>query len=244
MGEQAVAVQQGLMLWEKHLPLVLEVREDHRKQGAVGGGHNFLHAIMVAQYCPLIAPDRRVGELAWIAAICHNTDRIFLNLEAEEIARKVSKYLNSETDLTKREEALIIEAVVSHDKPNDDNDSPVTIVLKDADRLANLGPNLIIRSGQYYSDLAAFDPRFVLESDPQATYRNPKTVLHDVLCALEWIEEGGKFGIRLKAAREIAEPYARFLRDFRDLMHHQLEETGLIPYMFPEDFGVLTTSDQ
>lgn len=38
-------------LWEAFTELVNEVRQDHEKQKVlVGGGHDFAHALMVAQY--------------------------------------------------------------------------------------------------------------------------------------------------------------------------------------------------
>ena len=216
--------------------LIQAVRKDHIDQGAVGGPHDFLHALMVAHYCVLIAEDERNGVLAWVAAICHNTDRLWPEAEESGVIRaKVTGYLENCPGLDIFETNLIVEAVLNHHRPNDENDNPVTVVLKDADRLASMGPNLIIRSGQHYSKLPAYDPRFIETSDSRAFYQNPMTVLHDILCALEWAEEGGKFGIRSPRAKELMQPYVRFLRSFRDLMLRQLEETYLLGYPFPED---------
>ncbi|MDO8574157.1 MAG: HD domain-containing protein [bacterium] len=216
--------------------LIQAVRKDHDDRGAVGGPHDFLHALMVAHYCVLIAEDELTGVLAWVAAICHNTDRLWPDFDESDIRLKVAYYLASQPDafdITAVED--VTQAVLDHHKPNGENDGQVTVVLKDADRLANMGPNLIIRSGQHYSKLPAYDPRFVRIPDSRASYRNPMTVLHDILCALEWAEEGGRFGIRSPRAKELMKPYVRFLNYFRDLMQQQLKETYLLGYPFPED---------
>ena len=216
--------------------LIQAVRKDHIDQGAVGGPHDFLHALMVAHYCVLIAEDERNGVLAWVAAICHNTDRLWPEAEESQIRTKVIHYLRDYCPgLDGLEANIITRAVMNHHKPNDESDNVATVTLKDADRVANMGPNMVLRSGQHYHKLPAYDPRFIENPDPRATYRNPMTVLHDILCALEWAEEGGKFGIRSPRAKELMQPYVRFLRSFRDLMLRQLEETYLLGYPFPED---------
>ncbi len=218
-------------LWTRYPNLVEAVRQDHINQGATGGAHDFVHAMMVAQYAAMIAEDERTGELAWIAAICHNTDRLFPDEDDEGVSRRVVRYLvNGVPDITVSNGETMMEAVLTHHKLNDDADNPVTVTLKDADRLANIGPNLIIRAGQHYHELPAFDPQYLVEPDPEATYRNPKTVLHDILCALEW-----EPWLRLPKAQGLAKPYFDFLREFHRLFSVQMEELELVPYPFPED---------
>ncbi|PIR94643.1 hypothetical protein COT97_00060 [Candidatus Falkowbacteria bacterium CG10_big_fil_rev_8_21_14_0_10_39_11] len=212
----------------KYASLINKVRFDHVRQGFAGGHHDFLHAFMVAEYALMIAESDEVGVLAWIAGICHNTDHLF---PAEIVHHKVSAYIAGWTALDKVNAQLVINAVMQHSKLNDPNDDSVTVTLKDADRLANLGPNVIIRSGQHFNELPAFNPLFISEFDPTATYRNPKSVLRDVLSSLEWED-----WIRLPKARELARPYVAFLKQFKALMLHQLQEVRLDPYPFPEDY--------
>lgn len=220
---------------ERYADLVEEVRQDHIDHGKFGGGHDFTHALMVARYAVLIAEDLDIGRLAWVAAICHNTDRIHREAYEGELATLLRGYL-SVTDLDDAEKRLVVEAVLEHHSLNKDEDSPVTVVLKDADRLANIGPNNILRSGQLYNELPAYDPRYVAHPDPEATYRVPKTVLHDVLCSLEW-----EPWFRTPKAKELAGPYFEFYREFAWRFVCQMREVGFLAengestYPFPED---------
>lgn len=226
-------------LWEfyegHYADLIEAVRQDHISHGKFGGGHDFTHALMVARYAVMIADQVDIGLMAWAAAICHNTDRIWPDLDHEGIEETVHRYLSS-TSFTEAARKSIIEAVLEHHKLNDENDSPVTMVLKDADRLANIGPNNIIRSGQLYNYLPAYDPRYVAHPDPEATYKNPKTNLHDVLCSLEW-----EPWLRCPKAIELAKPYFDYYRQFKDMFVRQMVEVGFLDekgnptYPFPED---------
>lgn len=226
-------------LWEiyeeRYGDLVEEVREVHISHGKFGGGHDFTHALMVARYAILIAEDPDVGRLAWIAAICHNTDRIYRESGPRVIRGMIADYLGV-TDLDKEEQRLVIEAVLEHHSLNKPEDSPVTVVLKDADRLANIGPNNIIRSGQLHEKLPAYDPRYVVHPDPEATYRVPKTCLHDVLCSLEW-----EPWLRCPKAIKLARPYFDYYRQFKEVFVRQMQEVGFLDeegdptYPFPKD---------
>lgn len=243
-----MATQTERPLWgiyeERYADLVQEIREIHISHGKFGGGHDFTHALMVARYAAMVAEGYNfpgdeerghLGRLAWIAAICHNADRIWPNLTQDHIEVAVRTHLSA-TDLNTDERQLVVDAVLEHHSLNKPQDSAVTVVLKDADRLANLGPNLFIRSGQHYHDLPAYDPRFVENPDPRATYPEPMTVLYDILCALEW-----EPWLRCPKAIELAAPYFDFLREFKRLFEHQMWEVGFVDaqgnstYPFPED---------
>jgi len=212
--------------WEMFPNLIGAVR----KSGVnfLGGSHDLLHDLMVAAYCLQIG-DGRDAELATAAALIHSTDRRFEGWKAREI---LEGYLMSENCISPTERNAIVWAVLHHSEPNNDGDSMIAIILKDADRLANLGPNMILRSPQHYNKLPVCDPKFVKNPDPEATYKIPLTVLHDIRCALEWTE-GGKFGIRLPKARKLARKYTVLIEDLISVMQLQLEETKLYP---PPDF--------
>lgn len=225
-------------LWEVFSELTSWIRADHIKRKAIGGGHDFLHALMVAQYAEIIAEDEHTGMLAWIAGIIHNTDRLF---PKEQVKEKLHLYLNKATDFSSEEKGFIIEAVLNHSKLNDPKDKPVTVVLKDADKLANIGPNLIVRSGQFYHTLPAYDPRFVEQRDPTATFREPKTVLHDISLSLEW-KEKDKYGsdwFRVPKAKKLSERWFERLQIFWNGFAEQLKEVNLLPYPFEEDYASL-----
>jgi len=215
----------------KFSKLLKMVRENYEKKKMFGRGHDLLHALLTAQYGIMIADNEHIAELVWVAGICHITDRLF---PEEVVHKQLLYYLDEGTSLSAKSKSQIIAAVERHSKPNDPSDDLLTITLKDADRLANLGPNLFIRAAQFYNGLVAFDPRYVLESDPTATYQNPKTVLHDIRCALEW-DTDPRFCLRLPRTRKYATRYFAWIKDSIELLGEQLKETGLLP--FPTEFG-------
>ena len=124
----------------------------------------------------------------------------------------------------------MVEAVLNHPKLNDSADNLITITLKDADRLANLGPNAYIRSGQLYHYLPAYDPRYIKNPNPAATFSDPKTVLHDIRCALEWEQ-----WLRLPRAKEIGKKYFDHLRAYLNDFEKQIHEAGLVSFCLPEE---------
>jgi len=229
-GPVSLPEDQLNQLRKKFPKLLKMVRENYQKKKIFGRGHDLLHALLTAQYGIMIADDEHIGELVWIAGICHITDRLF---PEEEVQKQLLYYLNEGTSLPPESKSQIITAVKRHSKPNDPSDDLLTVTLKDADRLANLGPNLFIRAAQFYNGLLAFDPRYVLEPDPTATYQTPKTVLHDIRCALEW-DTDPRFCLRLLKARKYATRYFSWIKDSIELLGEQLEETGLLP--FPAEF--------
>ena len=225
-------------LWEIFPDIVKKVRQDHiDKNALIESSHNFLHALMVAQYAKIIANDENTGIAAWVAGIIHNTDRLF---SEQKVLERLKYYLETPDSsclyfrLHDSDQEDIIEAVLNHSNLNDPNDSPVTITLKDADRLANIGANMPVRSGQHYHNLPDYDPRYVKNSDPEATYRNPKTCLHDIKCALEW-----KSMLRLPKAKKLAKPWFKQLQIFIKGFAKQLKDVDLYPYPFAEDYAVL-----
>jgi len=200
-----------------------KVKADHVKAIDAVGGHDFLHAVMVAEYAEVIEPNPVMAGMGWLAGMCHNTDCLFPRMSDQEIKDHIIGNYFSGFALKKGSMEQIVVAVLEHSKKNSDSDGLVTVVLKDADRLANIGPPLMIRSGQRYSKLPCFDPRWILEDDPKSSYRNPRTVLRDVKSSLEW-KDGW---LRLPKAREIAEKYFVLLQEYVELMDTQIQETNL-----------------
>ena len=124
----------------------------------------------------------------------------------------------------------IIAAILKHDKANEPTDSAICIALMDADRIVNAEIDCIIRSVQHRPDISAID--FVQWlNDPTATYREPKSILRGLNYALEW-EDHPKFGLRLPKAQVMGESRFQYIRQYIDILHSQLKESGLIPYPF------------
>lgn len=216
--------------WEL-FPKVTELaRQDHVAQGVLNsGGHPFYHALLVAQYTLLIANNERVGELAALAALMHNLDRMF---PEDQVQSRIGNYIAAETvinqlRLSQSEIDIVSNAVLNHHKKNDPSDSPVLVCLKDADRLANISPfEITARSARAYCMLPVINPRFLRTTDPEATYREPRTVFHDSLVStLEW-----EPWLRLPKAIKLGRKYFDLLRAMRESVSMQFEETGLIDY--------------
>ncbi|MBM3206520.1 MAG: hypothetical protein FJZ43_02775 [Candidatus Staskawiczbacteria bacterium] len=211
-------------LWKHFSELTECVKEDHIKFKKPNDVHDFLHAIMVAQYCSIISENPYFGELAFVAGICHNTDRLF---GENNVETRVSYYLNYLTGLTDGQKKTVLEAVINHSKPNDPDDNPVTIILKDADRLAIIGPNSYIRVGQALSKCPAYNPRYIENQDPKASYQNPLNPLNAMKFWLEW-----ETWLRVPKAKELAKPWFNMIRLFISGIKNQLIETDLFPYPF------------
>ncbi len=209
-----------------HFPAFWNIVEsDHIEHQMFNRGHDFLHAVIVAQYGFLIADSDNVGRLAWFAGMLHNLDRMLGRENRSKIAAGAEDRLNR-TDLTSLEKSWIIEAVLKHGQLNDPSDNPVTITLKDADRLGNIGPAFLSRSTQHMTSIlgghVVLDPRFVDEKASTEYGKNP-TAMDDLQACLEWEPM-----LRLDKAREIGQPYFKFLQLMLVTEGARLNETGII----------------
>ncbi len=207
--------------------------------------HDFDHAVRVADRAMAIAEDAHAGRLAAVAALCHNADRIlqkvgnlgpFGKVSDDEVAKLVRKWLNEEPagSFQAYEVEFIIDAVLHHSERNSDNDSPVLICLKDADRTVNIEADVIIRKGQYFGDkLPVVDPVHLI-SDPKATFTRPGSLLRSLMFDIvDFQRTGGVASLRLPKARGIAASRFQFLEIFVATVLKQREEAGFIPY--PEE---------
>lgn len=213
----------------------------HVQSGIVGGGHDAFHAARVGQYAFEIVDDENMAKLACIAGLCHNADHI-LQHDSKVGRRDVPEYLVTGllkewlnyTGLSSGEELIIIDAVLKHSLLNDPNDGLVLMALKDADRLTNLEPDVIMRAAQFYSDLPMIDPIHWL-SDPAATLREPKSVLKDLANNSEWGNFSDlKFGIRLPKAQLRAKEFTDFLLDYIERVKKCWVDAGLLPFNPPQ----------
>ncbi len=221
-------------LWKVFPELVAAVTADHVACGAVGGGHNFYHALMVAQYAQRIAPDSDTAILGWIAGLLHNTDRIYSKYDAIPVITRCLRL--APLDIPSGH-LYILRAILEHSKRNDPEDPPVTIVLKDADRLDNIGSLHFLRCGQFRPNILAVDPRFITSSDPQATFRNPRSLLQDLKHTLEW-----ESWLRLPKAQELGKPMFAEIRQLIANIERRFTTLGLHP--FPEELIVELQSER
>ncbi|MDQ5892996.1 MAG: hypothetical protein QG640_6 [Patescibacteria group bacterium] len=215
-------------LRNKFSPLYDRVTAIHKGliENQIGNsGHGLDHDLMVAQYCLLIAENDDEAEMAWCAALLHSFDRFFSE-EAEQLVHDT--FRSVEDMFGSVETALILVAISEHNKPNDPKDSMVTIILKDADRLANCVATIITRSGQFNSTIPAVELGYTNGKGrhPDSTYGSPRSCRDDVLSCLEW-EASEKFGIRLRKARELAKPKFDFLRQYFTQIEKSFQEVGL-----------------
>ncbi len=192
-----------------------KVKEIHDENGVKGGIHDFLHVDRVKRIVELIASEEMRG-LGVIAALLHNFDRVF----GEEEALQLSEELLGETELTLQEKKMIMEAVRDHSKLNDSKDNPVTVILKDADRL-DAGAIGIWRMAYnihfpFYNSKNSFECRDTSEK----SLRTWVDVMHRML---EW--EGM---LRLPKAKELGKSRFRFMNLFFKEFQRELKEIGVI----------------
>ena len=231
-----------LKIWELYPDLAKAVKEAHDEVGLNNGGHDFDHALRVAQMALTVAfeKDSELAKLAGIAGLLHNNDRILereLQLKSENVSRVPDEEVVQMTfemlnplGLSFAKASLIVQAVVHHgSKPNADDDHLVTIALADADRLINMEPDVIIRIAQYHPNIPALDP-VCIEATPGANYRDPKTVAWDIANCISWAAEAGPYILRLPLSRKLGRERAEYLRTFLDTLKRQRVELGLMPY--------------
>lgn len=197
------------------------VKQLHEKE--VSPGHGIDHDLMVAQYAAIISGDERVGEMLWVAGLLHSLDRFQCNLE-EELGSLLG--LLPEGEFSYDEIGQIRVAVLEHGKKNSDDDGPVAVALKDADRLANLGAITLIRSGQFFHNKPACKMDSLHGPHPGGNYKNPTCSLDDVYYMMEWESKEGVC-LRLPRAKEMARRRCDFMRVFLAFVQSEFEEAGL-----------------
>ena len=203
------------------------VKENHQKIIAGGkvntGGHGWDHDLRVAQTGYLIAETPRIGEMAWCAGLMHSTDRHF----GEKTENVIAHYftLLPENKFNQTELHWMREAVALHSKKNSDDDNPVTVTLKDADRLANLGALNFIRGEQHRPNIPACYPEYLGTKHPESTFQNIMCCYDAIWYNLEWEEY-----LRLPKAKSMGIKFFEYFRDFIQRCVDEMEEVGLHPF--------------
>lgn len=225
-------------VWEILPRLCRAVRDDHAKYGMENTGHNFDHALRCGQYALLIDDNPETARLAGAAGICHNADRILQHIlgvgrkdvpwkDVEEMVRgwfSVESFGESDT-------LLILDAIKKHSGKNSPEDSPVLMVLMDADRLTCSDAGDIMESVRFFGDLPILDRVHFLD-DPAATFREPRSVFRILSERFPWGEEGGPVGVRLPKAKELMRSRLEVFRIYIDAVISHRKEIGLVPYPF------------
>lgn len=193
------------------------------QRGVSNHGHGFDHDLMVAQYGAIVAQGERVGQMAWVAGLLHSLDRHFPEDRARELVEEGLAYVSDE--FTETEVDQIRTAVADHSKLNDDMDGPVSVALKDADRLANLGAINIIRGGQHRPNIPACIMETLGRLHPESTFKNPKSCFDATFYNLEW-----RNMLRLPKSKQLGERYFTFLLEWQALAVSQSAEVGLYPW--------------
>ena len=204
-----------------------KVREIHEEIVSSGketvGGHGFDHSLMVAQYGVIIAEEDKLGEMAWIAGLLHSFDRHFSPYDEQKCIEECLSLVGFAFNAS--EIAEISCALANHSYPNDPMDSPLTIVLKDADRLGNLGAQNIFRGAQHRPKIPAVIPEYIGTKHPESQFKSPKSCYDALWFNLEWEDM-----LRTRKAKELAKRHFDFIRMFMVAIAEQYQEVGLYPW--------------
>ena len=181
--------------------------------------HGIDHALMVAQNGWRIAQDERIAELAWIAGLMHDV----VHRSIDERCRQYILHTLFEAipGVALSEEEAIGYAIRKHSMLNDAGDSPLLVVLKDADRISNLGLLNLGRGGQQHPEL----PSMVLGyfgATPGSTFKKPASWIDLLQYNLEW-----ETMLRTPRAIVIAAPFFAELRRLLCEHESQFRDAGL-----------------
>jgi hypothetical protein len=238
------------MIWEIFQGLAIKVRDAHIQAGLIASGHDADHDFEVAQLAHMVSwpinPEAAV--LAGVAGLLHSTDRILeisLNLRREtisvvgevDIRDSVISDIQTYTNITDGVSVQrIVDAVMHHgSKPNQEGDDLVTIAVADADRLANMGASLPIRSGQHNRGVRLLNP-LTIEMDlsdrsPREKYNDPDSVLWDIQNCIAWYRNrSGPYALRLPVSLEIGKIRAERLERVIQEIKEDRAFVGLYPY--------------
>lgn len=226
-------------VWQQFPEVAERVERSHQHVGLVGA-HDAMHAFRVGNKAGTFAEtewgNKRLTRLSLAAGLTHNADRVIQqekNLGREKVdpamvASRVRQWLRGMFTKT-RDINAVVDAVVKHEGRNSPKDSQVLIALQDGDRIVNMALDLIIRSGQHFPDRPPVDYRHYI-SNPEATYRDPKSVLRDVAYALDWVDPQSPVCVRTQLAKAMAEARAMLLKQFMQELKVQLQEDGAFDF--------------
>lgn len=230
-------------IWEIYPKLTEAVRRDHIALDMKTTGHSFDHTLQVAQCAVFIAEDEQVGKLAGAAGLCHNADRLFQkqlgvgkkDIHKEKIITMVRGWLDKSGEFNGDESARIVKAVLGHSGPNLSDGDGVLIALQDADRITCSMADTLMGAAQFWSELPVIDPKWLTHDPTAHSYKNPKSVLKNQECRLDWIDPASPFCVRLPKAKVMMERRIGVVQFYIREIEEQRMEIGLWPnYPFDE----------
>ena len=219
-------------IWEIYSQTAGLVKQAHL-DAKLFGHHDWVHVFRVGQLAMEIYnhewKNAGLASYAGVAGLCHSADRVLQAKKESSEEADIRRLLEQWITLTNPQGEDIINAILRHSNVNDDADSRFQIALMDADRCVNMSLDLVIRSGQHFPNLPPVD--YVhWTKNPNATYRDPKSVLYDINCALDWIDPQSAVCCRTELGKKIASERALNLRSYIDLMHEQLREDNVFDF--------------
>lgn len=194
-----------------------------RGHGMEHNVHVALHAIDIAMSDYGTIGDK-LAELVFLASIGHSLDRLVDRGDDAGFRGLVTECLGLVKNLPDNTIAAIFEAIEDHGKKNDEGrkDSTITVVLKDADRVANIGAALAIRSGQFTPNIAPYEMAYLRTPNPASTYRDPSSVVEDLRGCFEWGD-----WMRTKRGKEMFDRKAGNLHQYLALVAQEFEMIGM-----------------
>ena len=224
-------------IWEIFPNLTEATKSSHDERNMVGTGHDFDHALQVAQVATMIAEDERTGRLAGAAGLCHDADRLLqkeLGIGKEDVPDALVEELVREwlavEEFSVTEKETILDAVLRHSGLNQADDGPVLIALMDADRIVCSGAEGIMTATAFWRELPVLDPKW-LTHDPEAhSYNDPRSILRNLECRFDWVDPASSVCVRLPKAKQMMEERVAFLRAYIERIERERVEAGLWPY--------------
>lgn len=203
----------------KFTVLYAAVKDLHARSLHQHRGHGLDHDAAVAQMAALIAPTPRLSDIGWVAGLMHSTDRL---VAADAYTTHLRAYLDllPANEFSKEEIEEIYIAVLEHDQKVPLHRTPTQEVLQDADKLVNMQATLLIRAGQFHTDIPTVELSYLEEVNPASTYHAPKNVLDNArIIATEYPEL-----LHTPKAKELASVYMKRLQEYEQqiLEDHQL----------------------
>ncbi len=223
-------------LLKRYWRLIETVQRAHEER-KMANGHDFDHAFSVANLAFKFCETDEFKELAWIAGLYHNADRIIacdrksprLKVPPEGIETLVQEWL-AFGRFSESAKLIVIGAVLSHNEPNSDSDDAVTIALKDADRVVCSRIDVVVRAGQFHPDIPVLDPHLLFD-DKRGSFTERLSVMASLRDCLDWGNlEDKRFGVRTEKAKKMIVARTEMLRSFLLAIIEQRREEGLVPY--------------
>lgn len=205
------------------------VKEGHEASTRNHYGHGLDHDVAVAMMAASLVEDMQLGALqarkAFAAGLLHSTDRVFGPGYEEVLERYLLLLPNPPFRATDAEEIRV--AVLRHDEFKDknvDTRSTTQRILMDADKLVNMDPLLIVRSGQHHPNIPAIELEYIGRRNPASTFKEPTSVIEDLWGSIEWVEPGW---FHYPEAQRRAEVLAEYIRTYIKSVEQEYEALGI-----------------